>query len=389
MPGEGMVSPSGPGPLPPASPGPAIPGLRAATLSWVTTSGGALLFLLGLASASFPAPEFYQGPLSGFDPPFLAISGILLLGVSVRVRERSLVAWLFAMVAPALTLGIAVLSPNLYSALAGGLSCLLLGLLYAARSRFYRRSFSGQEATQFAVLLGGLLSLLYGLVGTRILGSQFGPAPGIQGWAEGLYFTITTISTNGSSYVPLTNAARLFTVVLILLGVGTFLSVVVVFFLPFIERRIERVARRLERRQMEQISDHVIVCGTSPQVRAIVETLRQEQVPAVILGADSAAISQLAAEGFRAQVGETSSEVTLRSVGLDRARALVAADESDAENLLTVITARGLRPDLRIVAVALASRNEGKLEKAGANAVVSLMNLAARLVRDAALAPST
>jgi voltage-gated potassium channel len=235
------------------------------------------------------------------------------------------------------------------------------------------------------VLLGALLSLLYGMVGSRYLGAQFEPKPGIRGWGEALYFTVSTISTNGSQYLPQTDTARLFTVVLILLGVGAFLSAVVVFFVPFLQHRLERVSRRLEQAQMEQLVDHVIVCGTSPEVRAIAAALRDAQTAAVILGDQVDEVRRLEMEGFRTFLGESSGEDVLRRAGVERARALIAAGSTDAENLLTVITARAMLPHLRIVALATAPANVSKLERAGANEVVSVISVAARLVTDAVL----
>ncbi len=241
----------------------------------------------------------------------------------------------------------------------------------------------GQASTQLIVVVAALLSLLFGMAGGRKLGDQF--TPPIHGWSEALYFTVTTISTNGSNYTPLTDPARSFVVILILLGVGTFLSAVVVLFLPFLERRLERIAQRLQRSQMEDISDHVIICGASTTARATAETFREEGVRSVILASDPADVEQFRTEGYVSQRGDSSSEDDLRAVGIGRARALVAADDSDAENLLTVITARGIDSQLRIVAVASAPNSLSKLRKAGANEAINAFAVAAKLVSTAAL----
>ncbi len=75
----------------------------------------------------------------------------------------------------------------------------------------------------------------------------------------------------------------------------------------------------------------------------------------------------------------------MKLIGLARSRALIAAGDSDAENLLTVITARGLEPQLRIVALARQEPALAKLRKAGANEAINLASVAARLVSAAAL----
>ncbi|MGI0156149.1 MAG: potassium channel family protein, partial [Thermoplasmata archaeon] len=239
------------------------------------------------------------------------------------------------------------------------------------------------EATRLLVIVAALVTVLFGMVGSRALGTEFGPP--IKGWVEGLYFTIATISTNGTVYQPMSDHARWFTTLLIIFGVGTFLSAVVVLFLPTLERRLERIASRIERAQMEDLDGHVIICGASPEGRATADSLRAQGVPSVVISLDASHVERLRAEGYRAHFGDPSSDDELKAVGVGRARALVAAGDSDAENLLTVITARGLQPKLRIVAVGTASNSLAKLRKAGADEAISLVTVAAQLVSAAAL----
>lgn len=136
---------------------------------------------------------------------------------------------------------------------------------------------------------------------------------------------------------------------------------------------------------MEDLNQHVIICGATAEARGIAESLREQRIRSVLLSADATSVDRLKAEGYRTRLGEPSSEEELRAVGIERARALVVAQESDAESLLTVITARGMLPNLRIVAIAAGPRSLAKLEKAGANEAISLVDVAARLVSAAAL----
>lgn len=365
-----------------ARPGPPVV-YRPLAMGILTVSIGVLVLLLGVVSGYYPLPEFYRDSLSGYDPPFDAVAGVLLAALAFRIRERSSVAWLFSLLAPALTIFIALFSPNLYSIVAAGAATSLVALIYPYRAGFYRGSATGPEATQLLVLVAALVSILFGMVGSRWLRDQF--TPKIGGWADSLYFTISTVSTNGSNFIPVTDEARLFTVALIVLGVGTFLSAVVVLFLPFLERRLERIAARLERAQMEDLNQHVIICGTTPEARGISDSLREQGIRSVLLSTDASAVERLKNDGYRTRLGDPSSEEELRVVGVERARALVVAQASDAESLLTVITARGLSPGLRIIAIAGGPRSLSKLEKAGANEAISLVDVAARLVSAAAL----
>ncbi len=344
---------------------------------------GAGVLILAFLSSLYPQPSFYSSFLDGYDPAFDGVAGILLLALAIRLRERSLVAWLASLIAPSLTIFIAILSPNVYSFTAAGLATMLVALIFPFRLGFFRGSASGPEAQQILVLVAALVSMLFGIVGSRWLSSQF--TPPVSGWADSLYFTVGTISTNGTNFIPRTDGARLFVVALILLGVATFLSAVVVLFLPLLERRLEALASRLERAQMEELSEHVIICGGSSEARATADLLRERGVRSVLVVDDPKQVELFRSEGYRSFLGEPSSEETLRDVGLHRAHALVVAQDSDAESLLTVITARGLEPGLRIVAVAAAPASASKLRKAGANETISLVNVAARFLSEAAV----
>ncbi len=375
-------------PTPPSRPPPAPRrgvSTRPRELAYATAGTGVLLLAIGFLSAELALPNFYNDVFAGYDPPFDAVAGALLLAISFRIPDRSVVAWLFSLLAPALTIFAAVVSPNPFSVACAVAASGLVALIFPYSVGFFRGSSSGPESTQLLVVVAALLSLLLGMAGARWLGSQFNPP--IRGWTQALYFTVTTISTNGSQYAPETSNAAAFVVVLILLGVGTFLSAVVVLFLPFLERRLERIAQRLERAQMEDLSDHVVICGASAAARATAVSLRDDGVRSIILSPNSEAVDLLRGEGEAAHLGEPSNEDDLRAVGIDRARALVAADDSDAENLLTVITARGIQSGLRIVAVATSPASLAKLRGAGANEAISAVAVAAKLVSAAVLEP--
>jgi voltage-gated potassium channel len=355
-------------------------------LAIATAAIGVYLLAAGFASAYLAAQEFYSSAFAGVDPPFLVIAGLALLGVTNGIRRRSRVAWLFAIVAPAITIAIAAFTPNLFSVSAALVSSVLVVLLYLSRARFYREEHSATETAQYAVLVSALLSLLFGVAGARLLGGHF--VPSIQSWSEAVYFTIATISTNGSQYVPLDPEARTFTVLLIVFGVSSFLSAIVVFFVPFLQNRIERVASRLEQSEVGQLAHHVLVCGTSGSIPALAEVFRSSGVPVVFLAPETDQLRQLSRDGFRTHTGDPSSEQDLKDVGVERASALVAASETDAENLIVVLTARSLLPNLRIIALAMTQQSVAKLRRAGANEVVSIMTVAAQLVAEVATRPN-
>ena len=356
---------------------------RPRAIGWVVAISGVAILALGLLSVEFTSIPLYHDAFTGSDAPFDAIAGLLLLGLVPPLRDRNPIAWLLSFLTPALTVAIAVLSPNAFSIASAVIALAVVALIYPYRAGFYRVSATDPEGIQVLVLAAALLSLLFGLVGAHLLADDF--APPIEGWSGALYFTVTTISTNGATYVPTNSAAQEFETLLILFGVGTFLTAIVVVFVPFLERRLRSIGARLERTQMEDLNDHVIICGTSAEARATAATLRELAVRTILVAPDERLVEAMRGEGYRAHAGEPSSEEVLRFVGIDRARALVATLDSDAENLLAVITARSLRPGLRIVAVAKQAQSLAKFEKAGANETINPVDVAARLVSTAAL----
>jgi voltage-gated potassium channel len=344
---------------------------------------GLFMIAAGILSAARPPVELYRTPLAGYDPPFEVVAGLLLFILAFRIRQRSPVAFLFSIAVPVLVGAITILSPNGYSIASTVLSGALVIAVYPYRSSFYIGSAAGPEGTQLLLVVASLTAILFGTVGAEWLGRQFSPP--IHGWGESVYFTVTTISTIGSVFQPLTDAARWFVVVLILVGVGTFLSAIVVLFVPFLERRLARIGERLERAQMQELERHVIVCGVSPEAHATARALREAGMRLVVLSSDAEEVERLRTEGFRTRLGDPSAEEELKLVGIDRARALIVAQESDAANLLTVITARALQPDLRIVAVATADSSLAKLRRAGATEAIGVVHVAAQLITAAAL----
>jgi voltage-gated potassium channel len=360
---------------------------RILRLSSASAGVGVLLIALGVISGTYPPPVLYHDAFSGYDPPFAVVAGILLILLAPRVRERAAFGWLFSLLAPVLTWLAALGSPNVYSLASAVAASVFVGAVYPYRSGFYRGVPGGSGTIELTVVITALMSLLFGTVTARWLGDDF--TPPVRGWAQALYFTVTTISTNGSTISPTTNVTRLFVVALVLLGVGTFLSAVVVLFIPFLERRLSGLTARLERSQMQELEQHVLICGASPEAVATAKALRAAGARTVIISSDSQALELLRSEGFRTHLGDPSVEDDLRSVGIDRAKALVVAQASDAENLLTVITARALQPGLRIVAIASSDSSLPKLRRAGANEAVSVVSVAAQLMSSAALETGT
>jgi voltage-gated potassium channel len=186
---------------------------------------------------------------------------------------------------------------------------------------------------------------------------------------DALYQTVTTLTTVGFREVhPLSSEGKIFTIVLILLGVGTALYALGVLIQTLVEGDLRGVfGRRRMDRTISELRDHVIVCGWGRVGRAIAKDVAG-QMPLVIVDRDP---ERLADSPHPWVAGDATDDHVLLEAGLPHARALVAALDTDAGNLFVTLSARALRPDLFIVSRVRVEESVEKLRRAGANRVVN------------------
>jgi voltage-gated potassium channel len=185
-----------------------------------------------------------------------------------------------------------------------------------------------------------------------------------------LYQTVTTITTVGFAEVePMSTRERLFTIALILVGVGTALFILSSLVEAVVDGELAKVLgrQRMERR-IARWSGHVIICGYGRVGRSIAALVDGNGAEVVVVDRDAERLGGLPVATLQ---GDATDEEVLRQAGIDRARVLVAALTTDADNLFLTVTARALRPDLFIVARVRQEASEGKLVSAGADRVVN------------------
>ena len=189
---------------------------------------------------------------------------------------------------------------------------------------------------------------------------------------DAIYQTVTTVSTVGFAEVhPLGTGGRIFTIVLILFGVGTALYTFTLVLEAVVEGQIqELLGRKRMERQIARMADHVIVCGFGRVGRNLAHYVSNAGQDVVVIenDADRATAAEYSAHVVR---GDATADEVLKEAGVERARVLVTALNTDADNLFVTLTARSLRPDLFIVARARVEGSEAKLAQAGANRVVN------------------
>lgn len=188
---------------------------------------------------------------------------------------------------------------------------------------------------------------------------------------DAFYRTVITVYTAGLVSAPDSTGAKLFTIVLVVWGVAIFLYV----FGLIIELTVSGTvsgaweARRLTKR-VEQLRDHVIICGYGRVGRRAAKEFREVGVPYVVLDHGAEALAYAKSHGDLHVEGRGTQDEDLESVGIRDARGLIASSDSDVDNLYITLSARALRPDIFIVARASTADARTKLELAGADRIV-------------------
>jgi voltage-gated potassium channel len=226
------------------------------------------------------------------------------------------------------------------------------------------------------VMLTGVF--VFGTVGYTILGFSV---------LDAAYQTVTTVATVGFREVQeLDDTGKVFTIVLILVGVGTALYTFSVVLETLLEGHLGALfGRRRMERQIGAMSGHIVVCGWGRVGRAIAEELTAANADLSVVEREP---DRVADATIPIVVGDATEDRVLESAGLSRARALVAALDTDAGNLFVTVSARSLRPDLFIVARARAEGSEEKLRRAGADRVVNPQSIGGARIAAFVLQPN-
>lgn len=193
---------------------------------------------------------------------------------------------------------------------------------------------------------------------------------------DSIYQTVTTITTVGFRELKdFSEAEKVFTIILIIVGVSTVLYSFTLVVQIVVEGQLKELrGRRRMTRKISQMSGHTIVCGWGRVGAAVAHDLALEGHHVVVIDQSTDRVDDLE---FPVIIGDATRDETLKAAGIDRAKALIAALDGDADNLFVTLSGRDLRPDLFIVARARADESIPKLRHAGADRVVNPQELGA------------
>lgn len=230
------------------------------------------------------------------------------------------------------------------------------------------------------LMLGGII--VVGTIGYLTLG-----------WSllDALYMTVITIGTIGFEEVRDLDedvAGRLWTIVLIISGVAVLGYATTSLVALAVEGTVRDYFRsRRMRAEISKLNGHYILCGYGRVGRQVAAEFALDDVPFVIIEQDPRIVEECIGEGYQALLGEASDDEVLGAAGIMRARGLVAAVDSDADNVFVVLSARKLNPALHIVARASSDQSASKLEIAGADRTLSPYAVGGRRLASLATQP--
>jgi len=358
-------------------------GGRAAVI--LTLLVGVLSIATGVANIGTPLTGF--GPVARFVPETVratagftgTLTGFLVLVAALGLRRGYRLAWYATVVLLPVTAAQGVVQSSEYSLPLVALSLVAFPAVGLERRRFARSL--DLTTTQLAAVVALVGSQIYISVGAFALRDQFG---GVQTLTDAVYFALVTSSTVGYGDVtPQTGEARLFGLSALLVGTASFAVALGVLLTPAIEARLTKALGRMTTSDLELLDDHVLVLGYGELTEPLLSELGDQRYLVVTDDGDRA--RDLSARDVEVYTGDPSDEGTLAKVHLEEARAVIVATNDDADDALTILTVRHLRPDVRIVAAATNRENETKLERAGADAVVSPASIGGRLLVESAL----
>lgn len=214
----------------------------------------------------------------------------------------------------------------------------------------------------------------------------------IEGWVflDALYMTVITLGTVGFKEIhDLSNAGKMFTIGLIVFGVSVLGYIVGSLAQIMFEGQIQRIiGRKKVERKIEALQDHYIICGFGRIGALICREFAAKPIPFLVIEKHPEVHEKLHQEEYLHIRGDAAEDETLLRAGIKRAKGLVSVVTSDMENVYITLTARGLNPDLFILARSGEEGSELKLKRAGANKVVSPYIIGGSRMAQAILRPN-
>ena len=206
---------------------------------------------------------------------------------------------------------------------------------------------------------------------------------------DAFYMSLTTMTTVGYGEIhPLSHAGRIFNSFLIVFGVTTLFIAIGAMTQTIIELEFgDAIGKRRKKRMIDNLKDHYIICGFGRVGRGAASELNHAGVPFVVVDINPDRAERAMLAGMLAVAADSTHDETLRLVGIERARGLVAALATDADNLFVLLSAKGLNPGIYVATRAAEEGAEAKMRRAGADAVFAPYSITGHRLAQSLLRP--
>ena len=197
----------------------------------------------------------------------------------------------------------------------------------------------------------------------------------VAGWNffDSLFMTVTTLATVGYGEVhPLSTEGRIYTIILILLGVGLLIYILSDLAEILVEANPQAIfGRRRMKNKIDKLTGHQIVCGFGRTGQEVSHHFKSEGIEFVVVEADDQRCKWAEQQGYLVLQGDATTDDVLMSARIDTARGIVCGLPDDASNTFITLAARGLNENITVVCRAANPGSEAKMIRAGARNVIS------------------
>jgi voltage-gated potassium channel len=217
----------------------------------------------------------------------------------------------------------------------------------------------------------GMIAVVFiiGITGTYLIGHyENGFSVPINSVFTAAYFTVITISTIGyGDIVPVTSLARLFVMLLIIVGLGVFLSAITFVSSEFVNSRVSNLTGKLNPFEKRMMKDHVILVGSDSVNLRMAEKLKEKNIRFVLISSNKEIVEQLRAEeGYKAFVAEETDEEALRQFEFGKAKSIIIDMRDKSHMVYAILLIRNLTEKSKIVAIARSQEEERHIRSMGA-----------------------
>ncbi len=232
-----------------------------------------------------------------------------------------------------------------------------------------------------------LLYILVAIGATLTIGTVGFSLIGRYSVFDAFYLTLTTMTTVGYGD-NFSHAGRVFNAFLIIVGVSTIFVAIGAMTQTIIEFELgDAINKRRNKRMIDKLKDHYIICGFGRVGRGAAAELQHAGAAFVVVDSEPDRVERAMLGGMLAVAADATRDDTLHQVGIERARGLVAALATDADNLFVLLSAKGLNPKLYVAARAAEEGAEDKMRRAGADAVFAPYSITGHRLAQSLLRP--